>query len=112
MGRPSRVLINDSHKCYRSIKEYNMYKIKKLPVKKRFLFTGDMQSGKTTDLIKRIITSLEENKNIVEVIINYNTNASMESTNRKLIKMGSSNIKIWQGYEGLEAIYYLSLIHI
>lgn len=83
-----------------------MYKQKKLPVKKRFLFTGDMQSGKTTDLLKRIITSLEENKNIVEVVINYNTNASMESTNRKLIKMGSSNIKIWEGYEGLEAIYY------
>lgn len=83
-----------------------MYKIKKLPVKKRFLFTGDMQSGKTTDLLKRIITSLEENKNVVEVVINYNTNASMESTNRKLIKMGSSNMKIWQGYEGLEAIYY------
>lgn len=76
------------------------------PVKKRFLFTGDMQSGKTTDLIKRIITSLEENENIVEVIINYNTNASMESTNRKIRKMGSSNIKIWQGYEGLESIYY------
>lgn len=83
-----------------------MYKNKKLPVKKRFLFTGDMQSGKTTDLIKRIITSLEENKHIVEVIINYNTNASMESTNRKIKKMGSSKIKIWEGYEGLEAIYY------
>ena len=76
------------------------------PVKKRFLFTGDMQSGKTSDLVRRILKSLEENENIVEVIINYNTNASMDSTNQKLREKGGQNLKIWSGREGLDAMKY------
>jgi hypothetical protein len=58
-----------------------MDRIEETPVK-RILIIGEMQSGKTTYAVNKYLgvqTPAE-----IEVFINYNTNASMESTNKKI----------------------------
>jgi len=53
-------------------------------MKRRIMINGEMQSGKTTYVVNRYLSRQKENE--VEVFINYNTNASMESTNEKITK--------------------------
>jgi len=69
-------------------------------MKRRIMINGEMQSGKTTYVVNRYLSRQKENE--VEVFINYNTNASMESTNEKIRK---HDINLYTGLEQLKRFH-------
>lgn len=70
----------------------------KTPEKKeRIMLIGNMQQGKTEEVVRMALGN--QTPDVIEVFINYNTNESMESTNKKIKKY---DVELYSGLEALK----------